>query len=88
MPPGTPDISLFSTRLRHWKSVGTTTDEALRASDGIMPILLYIVLPVVSCFIKFTLEHTIDRRIQNKVSSRGTRVLWLHVYRDLISVVS
>ena len=88
MPPGTPGISLFSTRLRHWKSMGTTTDEALRTSDGIMPVLLYIVLHAVSCVIKFTLEHGIDRRIRNKVPSRGIRVVWLHGYRDMISAVS
>ena len=29
MPPGTPGISLFSTWLRHWKSVSTTIDEAI-----------------------------------------------------------
>ena len=88
MPPGTPGISLFSTWLRHWKSVGTTTGEALRASDGIMPVLLYIVLHAVSCFIKFTLEHGIDRRVQNNVLSCGARVAWLHGYRDMIQTVS
>ena len=87
MPPGTPGISLFSTRLRHWKSVGTTTGEALRASDSIMPVLLSILLPAVSCFIKFTLEHGIDHRIRNEVPSHGTRVAWLHGYRDMISTV-
>ena len=88
MPPGTPDVSLFSARLRHWRYINTTTDEALRASDGIMPVLLSIVLSAVSCVIEFTLEHGIGHRVRNKVPSRGTWVAWLHGCRDSISAVS
>ena len=88
MPPGTPDVSLFSARLRHLRYISTTTDEALRASDGIMLVLLFIVLYAVSCVIKFTLEHGIGHRVRNKVPSRGTRVAWLHGCRDSISAVS
>ena len=68
--------------------MNTTTDEALRASDGIMPVLLFIVLPAVSYVIKFTLEHGIGHRVWNKVPSRGTRVVLLHECRDSISAVS
>ena len=88
MPPGTPDVSLFSARLRHWRYINTTTDEALWASDGIMPVLLYVVLLAVSCVIKVTLEHGIGHRVRNKVPSRGIRVAWLHGCRDSISAVS
>ena len=68
--------------------MSTTTDEALRASDGIMPVLLSVVLPAVSYVIKLTLEHGIGHRVRNKVPSRGIRVVWLHGYRDPISAVS
>ena len=69
-------VILFSTWLRYLKFLRITTVEGLRPSDSIMPVLLSILLPAVSCFIKFTLEHVIDRRIWNKVPSRGTRVVW------------
>ena len=79
MPPGTPDVSLFSARLRHWRYISTTTDEALRASDGIIPVLLFILLPAVSSFIIFTV-HPLQQRI-NVLFCQPTRQPTCHCSR-------